>query len=62
MSLESYWKPVQPQLKVLVLSYKAINNLGPTYLRDHVFSYLSLESQRSGECNLLQVLSVAMFA
>ena len=43
------------RFKVLVLTFKALNGLGPTYLRDRLFRYAPPRLLRSADQNLLRV-------
>ena len=43
------------RFKVLVLTFKALNSLGPTYLRDRLFRYSPPRLLRSADQNLLRV-------
>ncbi|KAF7253513.1 Vacuolar protein 8 [Varanus komodoensis] len=51
-----HWLPieVQAQFKMLVITYKALNDLGPGYLKEHLFPYMPSHSLRSPAEALLQ--------
>ncbi|KAF7248857.1 Phosphatase and actin regulator 3, partial [Varanus komodoensis] len=51
-----HWLPieVQAQFKVLVITYKALNGLGPGYLKEHLHPYLPSHPLRSAAEALLQ--------
>ena len=52
-----HWLPVKQriQYKILITTYKALNNLAPPYLSDLLEPYVPLRPLRSGEANLLTV-------
>ncbi|XP_053100645.1 uncharacterized protein LOC128322765 [Hemicordylus capensis] len=54
---ELHWLPVcfRVQFKVLVLTFNALNGLGPGYLRDHLLPRVAAHLMRSSEGALLQV-------
>ena len=43
------------RFKVLVLTFKTLNGLGPWYLRDRLFPYSPKRALRSADQNLLRV-------
>ncbi|KAF7236386.1 Small glutamine-rich tetratricopeptide repeat-containing protein alpha [Varanus komodoensis] len=55
-----HWLPieVQAQFKVLVMTYKALNGLGPGYLKERLHPYMPARPLRSAGEALLQELSV----
>ena len=52
-----HWLQVGDRIrfKVLVLTFKALNSLGPLYLRDRLFRYSPQRTLRSAHQNLLRV-------
>ncbi|XP_060135246.1 uncharacterized protein LOC132592706 [Zootoca vivipara] len=55
-----HWLPVRfrAQFKVLVLTFKAINSLGPVYLKEHLHPHHSARTLRSSAEGLLAVPSL----
>ncbi|XP_078241606.1 uncharacterized protein LOC140704410 [Pogona vitticeps] len=55
-----HWLPVaaRAQFKVLTLTYKALNGLGPGYLKDRLLPYVPARPLRSGQEALLKVPSL----
>ncbi|KAF7240555.1 Thromboxane-A synthase [Varanus komodoensis] len=55
-----HWLPieVQAQFKVLVMTYKALNGLGPGYLKEHLHPYVPSRPLRSAADALLREPSV----
>ena len=54
---ELHWLRIGDRIrfKVLVLTFKALNGLGPTYLQDRLFRYSPPSLLRSADQNLLKV-------
>ena len=54
---ELHWLPVASRIKfkVLLLVFKAINNLGPTYLKDLIVPHIPTRTLRSSTQSLLRV-------
>ena len=52
-----HWLPVQQRIKfkILVLVYKAVNNLAPVYLQELLHPHVPCRGLRSSEMNLLVV-------
>ena len=59
-----HWLPVQARadLKVLLLTYKALNGLSPTYLFDSVLPYILTRTPRSQDAGLLIVARISKAA
>ncbi|KAF7254014.1 Beta-centractin [Varanus komodoensis] len=55
-----HWLPIEvrAQFKVLVMTYKALNGLGPGYLKEHLHPYMPAHPLRSAGEALLQEPSV----
>ncbi|KAF7248581.1 hypothetical protein EYD10_05414 [Varanus komodoensis] len=55
-----HWLPIEvrAQFKVLVMTYKALNGLGPAYLKERLRPYMSSHPLRSAGEALLQEPSV----
>ncbi|KAF7252554.1 Septin-10, partial [Varanus komodoensis] len=55
-----HWLPIEvwAQFKVLVMTYKALNGLGPGYLKEHLRPYMSSHPLRSATDALLREPSV----
>ena len=53
----SHWLPIHYRImfKILLITYKALNNLAPSYLRDLLIPYLPSPQLRSSSKNLLYV-------
>ena len=59
MLYQLHWLPVEYRVrfKVLVLTFKALCGLGPSYLRDRLAWYVPCRTLRSSNNNLLEVPS-----
>ena len=57
MLKELHWRPIEARIKfkVLVLTYKALHDLSPKYLKQMLPSYEPSRSLRSSDRNLLSV-------
>ena len=59
MTSSGYWLPVTFRIdfKVLLLIYKALNGLGPSYIANSLVKYLPSRTLRSSNAGLLEVPS-----
>ena len=59
---ELHWLPVEQRItfKVLLLTFKALNNLAPPYLRQLIVPYNPTRNLRSAGRHLLEVLNVRL--
>ena len=59
MTTSGYWLPVTFRIdfKVLLLIYKALNGVGPSYIANSLVKYLLSRTLRSSNAGLLEVPS-----
>jgi len=55
---ELHWLPVEQRIvfKILLLTFKAVHNLSPSYIRDLLQTYKPVRSLRSSAMNMLVIL------
>lgn len=60
---ELYWLPIcfPFQLKILVITFNALQGLGPDYLKDHSSPFTSTQPTRMERQDMLQVPSIRVF-